>query len=158
MERTLLDCWLTSGWTRATYGFSPPSVLNSAYYSFSLSLSAFLCLFLEVQLTYNVMINSRVQHSDSVIHIHTSILFSNYFPSILSQNVGCSSLCSTAGPHWPIIPHTSVCICQSPDPIHLSLHLGNSKFIFKVYESVSVLQINSLPTILILRAVSRIQP
>ena len=31
--------------------------------------------FIEVELTYNVVIISAVQQSDSVIHIHTSILF-----------------------------------------------------------------------------------
>ena len=109
----------------------------------------FSCLsFIEVELIYKVVIISAVQHSDSVIHIHTSILFQILFPDRLSQNIGSSALCQAAGLRWPVIPHTTVCICQSqppesiPPPLHLS-PFGNRKCVFKVCESVSDLHISS---------------
>ena len=47
---------------------------------------------------------------------------------------------------WPVIPCTTVCQCQSqtssPSPATLD-PLGNHKFVFKVYDSVSILQISS---------------
>ena len=43
---------------------------------------------------------SGVQQSDSVIHIHVSILFQILFPFRLSQNIEQSSLCYTVGPCW----------------------------------------------------------
>ena len=50
----------------------------------------------------------------AVVHIHTSILFQILSPHRWSRNIGWSSLCCTAGPCWPIIPYTSVCIRQPP--------------------------------------------
>ena len=102
---------------------------------------------IEVQLIYKVVIISAIQQIDSIIYIQTSILFQILFLYILSQDIWQSSLCCTAGPHWSIIPYNSVCICQSQTP-SLSLPLpavpfGNHKFVFKVCESVSVLQISS---------------
>ena len=41
-----------------------------------------------------------VQHSDSVIHIHVSILFQILFPFRLLQNIEQRSLCYTGGPCW----------------------------------------------------------
>ena len=79
------------------------------------------------------------------MHIYISILLQILFPQRLSQNTGQSSLCYRAGPHWPVIPYTAVCICQSqtqsmpPPPVPF----GNHNFVFKVCVSVSVLQINS---------------
>ena len=50
--------------------------------------------FIQVQLIYNVMTISAVQQSDSVIHIHTSILFQIPFPyRLLLQNIEQSSMC-----------------------------------------------------------------
>ena len=72
--------------------------------------------FIEVQLIYKVVIISTVQQNDSVIHVHTSILFQILFPHRLSQNIGLSSLRYTAGPHSSVTPYTSVCICQSQTP------------------------------------------
>ena len=40
--------------------------------------------FIEVELIYNVVIISAVQQSDSVIHVHTSIVFHILFPHTLS--------------------------------------------------------------------------
>ena len=46
------------------------------------------------------MLVSGVQQSDSVIHIHVSILFQILFPFRLLHNIEQSSLCYTAGPCW----------------------------------------------------------
>ena len=46
------------------------------------------------------MIVSGVQQSDSVIHVHISILFQILFPFSLLHNIEQSSLCYTAGPCW----------------------------------------------------------
>ena len=48
----------------------------------------------------NVLLVAGVQQSDSVIHIHISILFQVLFPFRLLQNIEQSSLCYTVGPCW----------------------------------------------------------
>ena len=48
----------------------------------------------------NVVLVSGVQQSDSVIHIHVSILFQILFPFRLLQNIEYSALCYTVGPRW----------------------------------------------------------
>ena len=48
----------------------------------------------------NVVLVSGIEQSDSVIHIHVSILFQILFPVRLLQNVEQSSLCYTVGPCW----------------------------------------------------------
>ena len=48
----------------------------------------------------NVVIVSGVQQSDSVLHIHVSILFQILFPFRLLHNIEQSSLCYTVGPCW----------------------------------------------------------
>ena len=56
----------------------------------------FYVLFLKkivVQLIYNVVLVSNVQHSDLVMH--TRILYSDAFPLQLIQNIEYSSLCYT---------------------------------------------------------------
>ena len=91
---------------------------------------------------YNLMIIYAIQQSDSVIHIHTSILSQIVFPNRLPQNIDQSSLSYKAGPCRPSIPCIVVCICQSqsPNPTPTKSFLfGNHKFVFKVYESISVL-------------------
>ena len=92
------------------------------------------------------MIISATQQNDSVIHIHTSILFQILFPHRLSRNIGYHFLCYTVGPCWPVIPYTSVCICQyqtSVCPSSYPQPFGNLMFVFKVCKSVSVLEISS---------------
>ena len=81
---------------------------------------------------------SDIQQSDSVIHICTSILFQILFLHRLSQNTGWSSLCHTAGPHWTIIPDTSVCICQSQPPSPSLSHSHLSSLVTKSLFSKSV--------------------
>ena len=49
------------------------------------------------------MFVSGIQQSDSVIHIHVSILFQVLFPFRLFQNIEQSSLCYTVGPCWLVI-------------------------------------------------------
>ena len=49
-------------------------------------------------LIYNVVLLSSVQQSDSVIHMHISILSQIIFPYRLLQNTEKSSLCYTLGP------------------------------------------------------------
>ena len=54
--------------------------------------------YIGVQLINNVVLVSGVQQSDSVIHIHVSILFQILFPFRLLHNTEQSSLCYTVGP------------------------------------------------------------
>ena len=56
------------------------------------------------------MLVSGVQQSDSVIHIHVSILFQIFFPLRLLQNIEQSSLRYTVGPCWLSISSIVVCI------------------------------------------------
>ena len=58
----------------------------------------------------NVLV-SGVQQSDSVIHIHGSILFQILFPFRLLQSIEQSSLCYTAGPCWLPILNIAVSTC-----------------------------------------------
>ena len=87
----------------------------------SIAIFCFVCFFpfssfLKVQLIYSVVIIFAAQQSDSVKHVHTSVLFQILFPHRPSQSTGQSSLCYIASLHWPIIPYTLVCICQSQTP------------------------------------------
>ena len=108
--------------------------------------------FIEVYLIYNVVMISAVQQSDSVIHGRTSILFQILFPHRWSQNMG-RVLCaleqvpighsfhipqfSYASPKPPVHPPT-------PQPVPF----GNHKFVFKVCESASFMQISSFASFL----------
>ena len=66
-------------------------------------------VFIEVELIYNVVPVSPVQHSDSVIHIQT-FFFHILFHYGLSQDIEYSSLCYTAGPCCLSILYIIVCI------------------------------------------------
>ena len=55
--------------------------------------------YIEVQLISSVVLVSGVQQSDSIVHIHLSILFQILFPFILLKNIEHSSLCYTVGPY-----------------------------------------------------------
>ena len=72
--------------------------------------------FIEVQLTYIVVIISAMQQSDSVIHIHTSILFQIIFLHRLSQNFGQSSLCYVHQVPIGQLFHIPQCAYASPKP------------------------------------------
>ena len=91
----------------------------------------------------NIVLVSGVQQSDSVIHIHVSILFQILFPFRLLHNIEQGSLCYTVGPCCLSILNIAVCTCQLQIP-NLSLPLplpppSNHKFVFYVCESISVL-------------------
>ena len=64
----------------------------------------------------NVGLVSGVQQSDSVIHIHVSILLKILFPFRLLHNSEQSSLFYTIGPFWLFTLNISVCACQSQTP------------------------------------------
>ena len=61
----------------------------------------------------NVMLVSGIQQSDSVIHMHVSILFQILFPISLLHNIEQSSLCYTVGPRCLSILNIAVCTCKS---------------------------------------------
>ena len=59
--------------------------------------------YIGVELISNAVLVSGVQQSDSVVHIHVSILFQVLFPFTLFHNIEQSSLCYTVGPGWSSI-------------------------------------------------------
>ena len=64
------------------------------------TLSSIYCLqTLEYSGVYNVVLVSGVEQSDSVIHVHISILFQILFSYRLLQSIGSSSLCCIIGPY-----------------------------------------------------------
>ena len=94
---------------------------------------------------YKVVVISAVQHSDSVIHIYTFILFQILFPHSQPTlgRVPCAIQPIPIGQSF----HIPQCAYASPKPpVHPShsspVSFGNHKFV-KVFESVSVLQISS---------------
>ena len=60
---------------------------------------------------YKIVLISAVLHSDSVFHfyMYTHPFSFRFFShrDYLSRNIGLSSLCYIAGPHWPIIPQSN---------------------------------------------------
>ena len=52
----------------------------SIIYHLYVCLSVCLSIYIEVELIYNVVLVSSVQHSDSVVHIYTYLFFSDSFP------------------------------------------------------------------------------
>ena len=60
----------------------------------------------------NVVIVSGVQQSDSIIHIHVSILFQNLSTFRLIHNINQSSLCYTGDACWLSILNIAVCTRQ----------------------------------------------
>ena len=101
----------------------------------------FLINFIGVQLIYNVVLVSVVQQSESVMHTHISTLFQILFPCRSLQSIEQSFLCYTVGSYELSILYIVVYVCQSQSP-DLSLPpfpVGNHKFVFYIYDSVSVL-------------------
>ena len=66
--------------------------------------------FIGVELIYNAVLVSDVQHTDPVIHMHLFILFQALFPYRLLQKTEQHSLCYIAGPCWLSILYTVVCM------------------------------------------------
>ena len=60
----------------------------------------------------NAVLVSYIQQSDSVIHIHVSILFLILFPFRLLQNIEQSSLCGTVSLYWLPILNIVSCTCH----------------------------------------------
>ena len=82
------------------------------------------------------------------LDIYTHPFCFRFFSNIDDHRIlGKSSLCYTAGPHWPVIPYRIVCIYQpqtpspSPPPA-CTCSFGNHKFL-KACDSISVLQVSS---------------
>ena len=129
--------------TKAVHFYSWP--MGCFLFSFSRTInSGFLCLkiFIGIWLIYNVVLVTGVQKSESVIYIHISTLFQILFLHRPLQSIEQSSLCYTVGPHQLSILYIAVCICQSQS-LNLSLPplfpIGNHKFVFCIWDSVSVL-------------------
>ena len=93
----------------------------------------------------HVVLISHVQQSDSVSHIHASILFQILFPLKLLQNTEQSSLCYTIGPPWLSVLNIAVCTCHSQLPVYPFSQPSTfiTKFVLYIGESDSVLQISS---------------
>ena len=66
----------------------------------------------------NAVLVSGVQKSDSIIHMHVSILSQILFTVRLLCNVEQSSLWYTIDPCWLSILNIAVCTCQS-DSLHI---------------------------------------
>ena len=139
-------------------GLGPTLMTSSFFFNF----------YVGVQLINSVVLVSGVQQSDSVIHIHVSILFQIIFPIRLLQNIEPSSLCYTVGPCWLSILfyflnfislysrfllsilYILVYICQSQSPNSSHHHpppplspLGVHMLVLYICVSISALQTGS---------------
>ena len=92
------------------------------------------------------MIISAVQQSDSVMHVHISILFQILFLIDYHRILGkvpCAIQQVTVGQYF----HIQQCAYASPKPQSIpappSIPFGNHRFVSKAYESVFILQISS---------------
>ena len=106
-------CDSDSSFCSVWFGF--PGLWSHITFVLVLFFSFFLS-FLEIQLIYKVVTFSAIQQSDSVSHKYMSILFWFLFPYRLSRNIWYSFLSYSTVPCLPVIPHTSLCICQSQMP------------------------------------------
>ena len=68
----------------------------------------------------DIVLVSYIQQSDSVLHIHVSILFQTLFLFSLLQNIEQNSLCYAVGPCWLSTLNIAVSNCQSQFPIYSS--------------------------------------
>ena len=79
---------------------------------------------------YNVVLVSGAQQSDSVIHMHGSILFQNFFLFWLLESTEQSSLCYTVGPCSLTVLNIAVCTGQPQTPnLSPPLSPGNHKLV-----------------------------
>ena len=78
-------------------------------------LKKFFLFYTGAQLINNVVLESGVQQSDSVIHTRASILFQIIFPFSLLQNIEQHSLCYTVGPCWLTVLNIA-CVHVNPNP------------------------------------------
>ena len=72
----------------------------------------------------NHVLVSDVQQSDSVIHIHVSILFQILFPFRLLYKIEQSSLCYIVSPYWLSILNIAVVHVNPKLPVYPSPHLS----------------------------------
>ena len=71
----------------------------------------FFCNVIRVQLIYNIVLVSGVQHSGSIyIYIHSR--FFRLFSHMLLQNTEQSYTCYTVGPCWLLILYAVVCVSE----------------------------------------------
>ena len=104
--------------------------------------------FIEVQLIYSVLIISVVQQSDSIMHVHTLILFQILFPQIITE-------------YW-----VEFCVLYSKSVASHSIYLSVNMSIpnpqsilpdfFSVWESASVLWISSFASFFLIPFISDI--
>ena len=73
-----------------------------------------------VELINNGVLVSGVEPSDSVTHVHVSVLLQILFPFRLLQNIEQRPLCYTVGPCWLSILNIAMYTCQS-QTLNLSL-------------------------------------
>ena len=81
--------------------------------------------------------------SSNYVHIHIHS-FSDFRPYRFSQNIGWSSLCYTAGPHWPIIPPVSeitIAFINADKPFMLQVYSLKSCYKLNYYKLNLVLNI-----------------
>ena len=84
---------------------------------------------LECSWLNTIVLISDIQQSDSIIHIHASVLFQILFPIRLLQNIEQSSLCYAVGPCWlPVLTITVqfqwIKMCSTP--LHHVSYVGQN--------------------------------
>ena len=90
-------------------------VMQQHSLSWVLYLKKFFLFYTGAQLINNVVLESGIQQSDSVIHTRASILFQIIFPFSLLQNIEQHSLCYTVGPCWLTVLNIA-CVHVNPNP------------------------------------------
>ena len=90
-------------------------VMQQHSLSWVLYLKKLFLFYTGAQLINNVVLESGVQQSDSVIHTRASILFQIIFPFSLFQNIEQHSLCYTVGPCWLTVLNIA-CVHVNPNP------------------------------------------
>ena len=76
----------------------------------------FLIFALYWSVVHDTALAPGTQESDSVMHIHVSILFQTLFPFRSSQSREQSRQRYTGGPYWLSVLCVIVCTCQSQTP------------------------------------------
>ena len=104
-------------------------------------------IFIGVLLLYNVKLDSAVQQTESVIHIHIPPLFWISFPFRSPQSIEQRSLCYTVCSHQLSILYivliVYICQSQSPNSSYPPFLLGMRMFVLYICVSISALQIRA---------------
>ena len=103
-------------------------------FTFTFYHNEFFKIFLLYQRTVDLQycVSFGISQSDSVVHMHTPILFQILSSFRLLQNIEQSSLCYTVGPCWLAILNIVVCQFQTPNlctPTLPPFPFGNYTFI-----------------------------